>query len=273
MKKIFAMMMFAAAAFVACEKDNGDQKGPNFGTVTYEGVTYKTVTLADGNTWMAENLRYVPEGKTVSDAADGTTGVWYPYNVVEKEGAFTSEFAKDEETIKTKGYLYAVNVAFGVSELTAENVKTLEGCQGICPDGWHIPTLDELIALVGKGSKLSSAAVGSYEKGTTPEDKDAVFYNETYDGGNIKEMNEAGFGFVYSGAKSGATLLVGVKNGYETKPITYLLGSTFYNTGNTGVHQFLSLMSTCNATYPEGRLTASFQNHTMVSAVRCVKNK
>ena len=36
------------------------------------GNTYKVVYLKDGNYWMAENLRYIPEGKTVSDdATDG----------------------------------------------------------------------------------------------------------------------------------------------------------------------------------------------------------
>ena len=35
-------------------------------TVEWGGVKYKIVTLKDGRTWMAENLRYVPEGKTIS---------------------------------------------------------------------------------------------------------------------------------------------------------------------------------------------------------------
>ncbi len=40
-------------------------------TVEWGGVKYKIVTLKDGRTWMAENLRYVPEGKTISSDPKG----------------------------------------------------------------------------------------------------------------------------------------------------------------------------------------------------------
>lgn len=47
-------------------------------SLEYGGVTYKIVKLADDRWWMAENLRYLPAGKTPSsDPADGN-GVWYP---------------------------------------------------------------------------------------------------------------------------------------------------------------------------------------------------
>ena len=99
MKKIYSIMIAAAVAFAftSCEEttpDNGtdgtEQGGGGEGTdepgddteepggepedpntLTYGGVTYKTVTLSNGQTWMAEPLRYVPDGMTVSsDPAD-----------------------------------------------------------------------------------------------------------------------------------------------------------------------------------------------------------
>ena len=78
----------AALAFNACEKTGGSNEGgdtdPNFteneGSFTYYGETYKTVTLENGSVWMAEPLRYIPEGYTVSsDPKDGNAHIWYPY--------------------------------------------------------------------------------------------------------------------------------------------------------------------------------------------------
>ena len=47
------------------------------GYFMYDGVKYKTVVLADGNTWMAENLRFIPRGRTVSSdpAEDAASGI------------------------------------------------------------------------------------------------------------------------------------------------------------------------------------------------------
>ena len=54
------------------------------GYFVYDGVEYKTVTLADGNTWMAENLRFIPRGKTVSSNPAEDAGIWYPASNADK---------------------------------------------------------------------------------------------------------------------------------------------------------------------------------------------
>ena len=46
------------------------------GYFVYDGVEYKTVKLADGNTWMAENLRFIPRGRTVSSDPAEDAGIW-----------------------------------------------------------------------------------------------------------------------------------------------------------------------------------------------------
>ena len=56
----------------------GSVQEPETPTVSWGGVDYKTVTLKDGRTWMAENLRYVPEGKTPSSDPAEEAGIWYP---------------------------------------------------------------------------------------------------------------------------------------------------------------------------------------------------
>ena len=66
-------------------------------TVEWGGVKYKIVTLKDGRTWMAENLRYVPEGKTISNDPKDGNGVWYPCNLSK---------AADPSLTETAGLLY-----------------------------------------------------------------------------------------------------------------------------------------------------------------------
>lgn len=80
-------------------------------TMTIGSESYPTRTIG-GRVWMAENVRFLPEGATIGE------DVWYP---------------GDASKLATLGYLY--NYA------TATN--------GICPDGWHVPTADELSLLIG----------------------------------------------------------------------------------------------------------------------------
>lgn len=273
MKKFTFFALAAALLCVGCDKNengNGGKEPEDPTKLVYGGVTYNLVTLADGNTWMAENLRYVPDGKTVSADPTVAAGVWYPYTF---DGT-DCVAATDEESVSKYGLLYNAATAFGVDGITADNAASLAGTQGICPDGWHIPTFDELLNLVGKASKLSAAAVGSWEMGSTPENKDAVFYNVDYDGGKISEINESGFNFVFCGMRNGAGAGSYTKPvaAYPTMPMTYVWGSTVYNTAAATI-QFMSLMSTATATYADGRLTVAFNNNTNGCAVRCVKNK
>lgn len=284
MKKYF--LTLAAVAFLfatGCEKpatggnstENPDTENPSTenpstelpNTLTYGGVTYKTVTLSDGTTWMAEPLRFIPEGITPSSDPTSGVGVYNPYTSQDVDGTITTTPSTDEELIKTNGYLYSLKIALG-AEITAENAKSLEGTQGICPDGWHIPTFTEYLNLVGQGPKLSNAAVGSWEQESTPENKDAVFYNVDYKGGMASEMTD--FNFVFTGSALPTMYMKGT-SAAPTKPMTYIWGSTVYNL-EAKTLQFLSLMSTTNATYPNGRITVSFNNMTNACQVRCVKN-
>lgn len=124
----------------------------------YHGTTYKVVKMKDGKWWMAQNLAYLPEGKTAAtDLTAVTAGIFAPIRVkADKTGA---EFANDATTIATNGYLYQAEAAFGleVGALTSiAAAEALEGAQGLCPTGWHIPTLADIQGLVGKVAGLPS---------------------------------------------------------------------------------------------------------------------
>lgn len=119
-------------------------------TVEWGGVKYEVVTLKDGRTWMAENLRYVPVGKTPSDDPKVDAGIWYPQEVVsDGAGGYKAAISKDADYIAKVGYYYDFPTAAGIdpNTINADNMNTYSGIRGICPEGWHIPTEVEFQAL------------------------------------------------------------------------------------------------------------------------------
>ncbi|MCQ2096842.1 MAG: hypothetical protein MJY87_02730 [Fibrobacter sp.] len=98
---------------------------------------YKTVTIGS-DTWMAENLRFAAPGS----------------------------FCYEDKDIRCKSYgrLYPWHVAMRLSPDYVENSMTggiLEEHQGICPEGWHMPTNEEWIALGQKALNMRRGGIGS----------------------------------------------------------------------------------------------------------------
>ena len=100
----------------------------DYGTMkdTRDGKTYKTVVV-NGQLWMAENLNY----------ADNNVGTAVCYS-------------DNLNNCDQYGRLYSRDAAMDDSRC-----KYLSDCdlgngpiQGICPDGWHIPTVEEMENLV-----------------------------------------------------------------------------------------------------------------------------
>ena len=115
------------------ELEPGDSSGSDVSdspgsVLEYAGERYATTTVG-GKTWMAENLRYLPESAAIG------AGVWYP---------------GDESQTAALGLLYDYATATaGASSASGAPI------QGICPSGWHLPTqeeLEELEALVAEAS-------------------------------------------------------------------------------------------------------------------------
>lgn len=101
----------------------GGDGGDDSQTLSYGGVTYRTTTVGE-TVWMAENLRYVP------DEALLTKGIWYP------------DGNEDAEYVREHGMLYSFTAALG-------GAQAVSGApvRGICPEGWHVPYIDELQTL------------------------------------------------------------------------------------------------------------------------------
>ncbi len=136
-----------------------------------EGRAYETIPIGN-QCWMAGNML---AGTMISSATDQSDNFFlekYCYNDIE---------ANCEEY----GGLYQWNEAMQYS-LT-------EGAQGICPDGWHIPTAGDWSALEAQLGGASSAGGKLKETGT-------LHWNTPNTGANNEtEFTAVGAGYINAG--------------------------------------------------------------------------
>lgn len=105
----------------------GGESCPGIPTVTYEGQTYNTVLIGE-QCWLKENLNVGTMINGGDDMLDNGTIEKYCYD-------------NDPANCEIYGGLYQWDEMM--------NYTTQEGTQGICPEGWHIPTDDEWKTLEG----------------------------------------------------------------------------------------------------------------------------
>ena len=208
---------------------------------------YRIKKMADGRWWMIDNLCYSNKGITIGD---GICGVWYPSS----ETANESDNA--EASIIEKGLLYSDAVTFNVS-ITKTSAKKQEGAQGICPAGWHIPTLKEYMALVGKckNSKVQTVT-------------DAPFYDAARDCGSLSMLKEAGF------VDKEAGYILGVGAGYSKGFRARKANRTYFYCSNLYAEkQWYALMlnesdNTANVDYMYNYISDT----PYAGSVRCIKD-
>jgi len=132
-------------------------------TVTdFDGNEYQTVQIGN-QTWLKQNLKSL-------HYADGSeiTEVW--------------SYDDDETNVDIYGRLYTWNAAMKYSNI--------ESTQGVCPDGWHIPSDGEWTTL---GNYLGGDAVAGGKMKTTGTD--------LWQAPNTGGTNESGFSAVPSGER------------------------------------------------------------------------
>ena len=222
------------------------------------GESYKVVKLKDGKFWTAENLRYIPEGMEVSAADFSTnTGIWYPViTKADKDVAPSAEL----EDIRNQGYFYSAAVAFNNNSLSLSKNVDIADNQGICPDGWHIPTNAEVIALVGKCND------------GTLTDVTAPYYNTADSRCNLLELNADGinilpFGYVNNGASYGNRILN--VSGVEEYRGMNSMGYIFTSTGRSATQLYGMMISNVAASTT---IVAGYLNLTFGANVRCIKD-
>lgn len=121
------------------EQDSWFNSDITYGTLIdqRDGQTYRTVVIGTQN-WMAENLHYVGENASEELAANMADENLCP--------------SGDNVLCKKTGYVYTWTAAVNISPIYQQRQATSlpigEEHQGICPDGWHVPSLDEWYALL-----------------------------------------------------------------------------------------------------------------------------
>ncbi len=239
-------------------------------TLKYGGEEYSIRKMKDGKVWMTENLCYLPEGYTpCDDLSNVTAGVYYPLTLNFAEDGLV--FCENPVIIKENGYLYQSEVALGlkVGDIQDEaTAASLEGAQGICPSGWHIPTADDILGLVGK-------AVPPYTTNV-----DAPYYDSALDAGSLALLNADDFNFGPVGAISivnmsstQGTMMGYLKSNPGKVSSGFYCGSTYTGAskdkeGNITTYQFLGIMPMAAT----GKSNGSKLSHRIAAPVRCVKN-
>ncbi|MCQ2369325.1 MAG: hypothetical protein MJ007_02480 [Paludibacteraceae bacterium] len=149
------------------------------------GSSYSTVWIG-GQNWMAENLRcdkYDTESEAYNASwlTDNTipTSEWYTDTPYYTDASDKSKWDKDydyydnltDAQVKKLGYLYNWAAAVGVADGYDYGTKPFSGNrQGICPNGWHVPSRAEwqtLYDYIYSDKSLTSNEVGKYLKTTS----------------------------------------------------------------------------------------------------------
>ena len=131
--------------------------------VTFNGYTYTSIVLGNGQEWMAENLRTttyangdpIPNVTDDNQWEDLTTGAWAHYN-------------NDSQYENPYGKLY--------------NWYTVDDPRNVCPTGWHVPTDAEWTVL---SDYLGGSAVAGGKMKSTG--------TQYWSSPNTDATNESGF--------------------------------------------------------------------------------
>lgn len=240
-------------------------------SVSWGGVDYKVKKLADGNIWFVENLRYVPEGKTVSmDLTALDNGVWYPVDAKNKT------LTDNADTVAKKGYLYSAEAALGLAPGTVNDANCLsyEGAQGICPPGWHLPTIDEIANLVGRVN------ASKYDLKQDPGPVvTAPYWSKELASSTIPLANADGFNVSYT--LGCITAAATATKGTVQNTLSYILSSTAYfrfteqKPEGFFNNQFYAIYPSVAPATKEfgGSCNGAVFNYRGGAAIRCIKTK
>lgn len=167
----FIFLSIICSCFFSCE----DETGPNtdFFKDQRDGQIYNTVQIGE-QTWMAENLRYLSH-VAAPDTGSYSIPLCYVYGYY---GTNVTE-AKTMPNYAVYGVLYNWPAAMNGG---SSSISSPSGVQGVCPNGWHLPSKDEWNQLIDFAGGSVEAGKKLKEAGTTH------WYSESF---NV--TNETGF--------------------------------------------------------------------------------
>jgi len=107
-----------------------------YGSVTYEGQTYKTVVIGS-QTWFQRNLNYAVEGSKC--------GVGNGPSLTNANTATCDTYGRLYDWATAMALPSKCNSIFSANDIDC--TITTPNHRGICPSGWHIPSDDDWYAL------------------------------------------------------------------------------------------------------------------------------
>ena len=135
-------------------------------TVTdYDGNVYNVVGICD-QCWMQENLKvtHYPDGTLIPYVTDSADWADLADNNTDDAYCYYNNNTGGEAS--TYGALYTWAAAMGDNAVSSD--ANPSGVQGVCPDGWHLPSNSEWIELIDSCLGGQFVAAGKMkETGTT----------------------------------------------------------------------------------------------------------
>jgi uncharacterized protein (TIGR02145 family) len=166
----------------------------------YDGNVYNTVQI-DAQLWMAEDLRvtHYPNGDAIPHITNDDTWLNLENNNTDDAYCF---YNNDNTT--DYGALYSYAAAIGDNWARDNCSINGDGGQGICPNGWHIPTDAEWTTLINylggvnvAGGKMKEVGTAHWESPNAAADNSSGLTllpggNRRYDFGGFVELMEYG---------------------------------------------------------------------------------
>ena len=220
----------------------------------YDGNVYNTVQIGS-QCWLKENLRttHYNDGEAISLGNTYSSSVayrYYPNN--------------DSVNLPMYGYLYNWKA---VMRTTASSDANPSGVQGICPNGWHVPSLAEFQQLVDYVKSQEQYTCGGYTNRIAKAMADSVGWSAGNSGAcsvnyNMSANNATGFSVRGAGQGNG--------NYFEFNEAAYIWSTTIRNSNGSSSHWHLHM-----PTYESspGYVTTTFGVTSYQGlSVRCVKD-
>ena len=231
-------------------------------TDSRDDKVYKTVTIGD-QVWMAENLAYLPsvvDRDTGSEDTGHETDPYYyvyGYNGTDVEEAKRYEYSHPLGLFSIKTYeIYGVlyNWPAAMNGASSSNTKPSE-VQGICPKGWHLPSVAEWTILTDYLGGEDIAGGKMKVTGTT-----------LWEVPNQGATNESGFTALPGGYRSSAS-------GVETGPYSFdSVGSISIWWSSTEYENYTNGAWILSLLYSRSKVNRTFVGKAYGCSVRCLKD-
>ncbi len=169
-------------SFTTTTGGSGIVSNPGLG-VTFNGYTYSTIILGNGQEWMAENLRTntYANGDNIPNIVDN---LQWGYLSIDSTGAW-AHYDNDNQYENPYGKLY--------------NWYAVVDSRNICPAGWHVPTNTDWNILVKYIDPQADTICGNCSPSTMAGGKMKFSGTQYWLNPNLGATNESGFNGLPSG--------------------------------------------------------------------------